>query len=59
MDSIMQGLRHHNPSFCTYVSIKKKHEPVDLKFLSINMLSISKQLHKMGLVLGHHMTTLS
>jgi hypothetical protein len=59
MDDIMQGLRHHNPNLCMNVDIKDKQEPVDLKFLNIQVQSIPKQLHKMGLILRHHMSSLS
>jgi hypothetical protein len=59
MDNIMQGLRHLNPNLCVNVDIKTKHEPVDLKFLDIQVQSIPKHLHKMGLVLGHRTTSLS
>jgi hypothetical protein len=55
----MQGLRHLNPNLCTYANVKAKQEPVDLNFLSIQVWSISKKLHKMGLVLRHCMTALS
>jgi hypothetical protein len=55
----MQGLRHQNPNLCTNVDIKAKHELVDLKFLGIQVQSILKQLHKMGLILGHRSAALS
>jgi hypothetical protein len=59
LDNIMQGPRHQNPNLCTNVDIKAKQEPVDLKFLVIQVQSIPKKLHKMGLVLGHRTTTMS
>jgi hypothetical protein len=42
-----------------YSTIKAEHEDVDPKFLSINMQSILKKLHKTSLVHGHHMVSLS
>ena len=50
----MQGLRHQNPNLCMYANIKAKQEPVDLNFLSIQVQSIPKKLHKMSLILGHY-----
>jgi hypothetical protein len=58
LDDIMQGLRHQNPNLCTNDDIKAKHEPTDLKFLGIQVRSIPKKLHKMGLALRHHIYTL-
>jgi hypothetical protein len=55
----MQGLRHHNPNLFMNADIKANQEPVDLKFLSIQVQSIPKQLHEMGLVLGNRTVTLS
>jgi hypothetical protein len=58
LDNIVQGLRHQNPNLFTKDEIKSKHEPIDLKFLGIQVWSIPKQLHKMGHVLGHRTTAL-
>jgi hypothetical protein len=55
----MQGLRHPNSNLCTNVDIKEKQEPVDLKFIGIQVCIILKRLHKMGLKLGHHTVALS
>jgi hypothetical protein len=59
LNDIMQGLRHQNPNLCMNVDIKAKQEPVDLKFLGIQVQSILKKLHKIGLVLRHCTSTLS
>jgi hypothetical protein len=59
LDDIMKGLRHQNPNLCTIADIKAKHEPVDLKFLGIQVWIIPKQLHKKSLILRNRMTTLS
>jgi hypothetical protein len=59
VDDIMQGLRQQNIDLCMYVAVKVGHEPVDLKFLSVKVCSILEKLHKMGLILENHTTTLS
>ena len=59
LDDIMQGSRHQNPNLCMNVDIKAKQEPLDLKFIGIQVRSISKKLHKMSLALGHRTTALS
>jgi hypothetical protein len=41
------------------VDVKAEHKLVDLELLGVQMWSIPKKLHEMGLILGHRMTTLS
>jgi hypothetical protein len=59
MDNIMQGLRHQNPHLWKIPDIKAEQELVELKFLSIQVQIISKQIHETSLILGHRRTTLS